>query len=237
MAEWTQMIHAPFEPMDLPYASTVSTRPETGRAVRVPFVVPQDVTSSLNALSKASGVSSFVTLLSALGMLLQRETGQQELVPFVTAACRFRPELRKMVGLVANVLPFRIDLRGDPTPQQLRERVHSYSMKAFAHQAVPFEHLAMMLQPRPSARGHRALVQVQFLFTNSPLPSLNLPSAKLTPANQIDGGLLKPDLLVETCESGGSIEGFWKVRTDLFPEGMAQQFVTNWLALLSGLAA
>jgi amino acid adenylation domain-containing protein len=99
----------------------------------------------LEELSRRGGTTLPVTLLAALQVLLFRYTGQPDVVVGTVSAGRTRPELEPLIGLLANQLPIRADLSGDPTFSELLDRVHEATAAARAHQDLPFARLVETL--------------------------------------------------------------------------------------------
>jgi len=99
----------------------------------------------LRELSRREGTTLPVTLLAALQVLLCRYTGQADLVVGLTSANRDRPELASLVGMVADVLPVRADLSGDPPFAELLGRVREAVAGAQAHQNLPFARIVEAL--------------------------------------------------------------------------------------------
>ncbi|RIK37175.1 MAG: non-ribosomal peptide synthetase, partial [Chloroflexi bacterium] len=132
----------------------------------------------LKRLSAQAGTTLFMTLLAAFTTLLQRYTGQADIVVGAPIAGRNRAELEPLIGFFVNTLVLRIDQAGNPRFRQLLERVRAVTLAAYAHEEVPFEKLVEELQPvRDLSRN--PLCQVAFqLFTAPPatLPASATPS-------------------------------------------------------------
>jgi amino acid adenylation domain-containing protein len=107
---------------------------------------------ALRELSKQRGTTLFVTLLTALQVLLHRYSGQDDIVVGTVSANRSRPELAPLIGFLVNTLPIRTDLSGDPTFLELLERVRETTVAAYAHQDLPFARLveALRIERDPS---------------------------------------------------------------------------------------
>lgn len=221
---------APAQPLHLPLPRQHHLT-ATGPAARKPFVLQGETACGLQRLARAAQVSNFVVLLTALGILLHRLTGEAHPTVFVTAAARYRPELRQVIGLLANLLPMRLDLDGNPTIRALLRRVHELAVTAFAHQALPFEQMLQIVPGIPP-------VEVQFLFHNSPIAGIPLQEAGLAALEPgIHNGLQKPPLILDVHEDGGRFHGCWSVREDLLDAEFAGTFTDAWLELLGELGS
>jgi amino acid adenylation domain-containing protein len=108
----------------------------------------------LRELSRREGTTLFVTLTAGLLALLQRYTGQTDLVVGTASANRARPELRPLIGYLVNMLPVRADLSGDPAFTEVLARVAEATTGAYAHQDLPFAKLVETLKvERDPSRG------------------------------------------------------------------------------------
>src|SRR4029078_212971 len=109
----------------------------------------------------------FMTLLAGFQTLLHRYTSQAEVVVGTTVANRDRVEFEDLIGCFVNVLALRTNCSGDPSFEELLESVRETTLKAYAHQGVPFEKIVDELQPerRP---GCAPLVQALCQFQNQP---------------------------------------------------------------------
>lgn len=129
-------------PMDRPRHNVMTNN---GAIVRHTF--SPVLTQRLVALSKAQGVTLFVTLYSAWQVLLQRYTGQDDIPVGTPITTRNRPELTQLVGLFINTLVLKSDLQGNPDFITLLKRNRKIAFGAFARQEVPYEKLVEALKP------------------------------------------------------------------------------------------
>jgi amino acid adenylation domain-containing protein len=116
----------------------------------------RDVLDGLREVSRREGTTLPVTLLAALQVLLYRYTGQTDVVVGAVSAGRTggelagpeltRPELAGLVGLVADMLPIRADLSGDPAFAEVLGRVQEAVDGARAHRELPFARVVEVLQ-------------------------------------------------------------------------------------------
>ena len=106
----------------------------------------RDALEGLRDLSRREGTTPFVTMLAALQALLQRYTGQDDIVVGTVSANRDRAELEPLIGFLVNTLAIRTDLSGDPTFAELLRRVRETTVGAYAHQDLPFAKLVEELR-------------------------------------------------------------------------------------------
>ena len=242
---WRGILDRPLRPLRLPTLVPGMRPGETGPTLQEEFHVPREVAEGLHHLARAARVSDFVTMLSALAIWLtglpppaggRTADATSEVTVFVTSAARYRPELLRMVGLLANILPFRLDLSGDPSIGAVLNRVHEYSTLAFSNQALPFEHMLPWLRMEGWSAGATP-VQVQFLFNNTDIPLLVVPgTGRLVPAHEVGTQVQKPPLVLEVAENHGEYTGCWRARLDLFDAEVVRQINESWVALLRELA-
>jgi amino acid adenylation domain-containing protein len=215
----------------LPVLELETDRPRplvpTYRGSAVPLRLSRRLTGDLKALAQRKGVTIFMTLLAGFQTLLHRYTSQQDIVVGTTVANRDRFELENLIGCFVNLLPLRTDCSGDPTFDELLEAVRETTLKAYAHQALPFENLLEEVQPerRP---GYAPLVQVLCQFQNQPmLAELTLPGLKLSFPG-FEFATSEWDLILDLSDGAEGLAGALFFNTDLFDSdtiaGMAEHF-------------
>ena len=129
--------------------------------------VDADLTRALHEVALHCGSSLFMVLLAAFAVLLQRLSGQSDLVIGTPVAGRTRREVEPLIGFFVNTLALRLDLSGNPTVSRLLERVRCATLDALDHQDVPFQKLVQELQPERTT-SHTPIFQVMFVLQNAP---------------------------------------------------------------------
>ncbi len=144
-----------------------------------PVRLPAARTRALAALGAGSGASLFMTLLAGFLALLERLTGQTDLVIGSPIANRRQPEHEGLIGFLVNTLVLRCDLSGEPGFLELTARVRRVVLEAFGHQDLPFERLVEELSPARDL-SRNPLFQTLFALHGAP-PRLDLPDLELSP--------------------------------------------------------
>lgn len=146
LAYWKQQLGGRLPVLELP---TDRPRPalQTFRGDRESVVLSPQLGEAIKTLSRNSGVTLFMTLLAAFQTLLYRHTGQEDILVGSPLAGRNRSEIERLIGFFINTLVLRSDLSGNPSFQELLQRVRQVALGAYAHQDMPFEKLVEELHP------------------------------------------------------------------------------------------
>jgi non-ribosomal peptide synthetase component F len=118
--------------------------------------------------SHEEGGTLFMALVAALKTLLHRYLDQDDLLVATNVANRNRPGTEGLIGPLANTVILRTNIGGDPSPREVMRRVRATTLAAFAHQDIPFEDLAEILQ-RERDLDPAGLAPVMFLLHNASL--------------------------------------------------------------------
>jgi len=197
------------------------------------FEISASLTEQLQSLSQKSGVTLFMTIVTAFFILLSRYTGQEDIVIGVPIANRLRVEVESLMGCFVNTLVLRSQLHGQPTFLELLQQVRQNALEAYANQDLPFEQLVEALQPE-RLLSHSPLFQVMFAWENVQIDALELPNLKVTPL-RTDHFTAKADLNVEMMETDRGIQGIFEFNTDLFDAATIKRMVENYQTLLEGI--
>jgi amino acid adenylation domain-containing protein len=200
-----------------------------------PVLISNSLTGALKTLSKKEGVTLFMTLLAAFNTLLQRYTGQEDLVLGSPIAGRIRGDMENLIGLFINTLVLRTDLSGNPTFRELLRRVREVALDAYAHQDVPFEKLIEDLQLERSL-SFAPLFQVMFVLQNTPVATLKLVGSTVSPVT-IKRETTLFDLFLSLAERDEGLHGTLSYRTDLFDGATISRMISRFRILLHGIVA
>ncbi len=234
LADWKQQLGQILPPLQLP-AKQPRSAVSSERAEIQKFQLDRQVSEALSALSRQQNVTLFMTLLAALQTLLYRYTNQEDIVVGTDLANRTQVETEALIGFFVNILVLRTDMRGNPTFRQLLDRVREVTLKAYAHQDLPFDKLVEELRPDRSL-SQTPLFQVLFVMQNAPMPTLEMAGLTLMPV-AIDSGTAKFDFALFVSETETGIIGSWKYNSDLFDRETIAQMSNRFETLLGSIVA
>ncbi|MBO4204876.1 non-ribosomal peptide synthetase/type I polyketide synthase [Micromonospora echinofusca] len=109
--------------------------------------LPAGLTRRVEQFSRTERVTAFTTLLSAFGVVLSRFGGGQDDLVVGTGMSSRDDRSADLVGFFVDTVPLRLDLRGDPTFQELVARVQLTAADGYEHADLPFDELVEALAP------------------------------------------------------------------------------------------
>jgi amino acid adenylation domain-containing protein len=230
LAFWRQQLSG-VAVLDLPTDRPRPVLPLAASGQRT-VLVPPGLTRQLRSFSRGRGCTPFMALLAAFQALLHRYTGQEDVAVGSPVANRNRGEVEPLIGFFINMLVLRTDLAGDPSFEELVERVRRIAIDAYAHQDLPFEKLVEELRPDRDLR-RTPLFQVSFQLLNVPTASLDLPGLAPRPL-ELGARSAKFDLDLALREREEGLDGLLDYDADLFDPATMERLLSHLESLLAG---
>jgi alpha-ketoglutarate-dependent taurine dioxygenase len=201
------------------------------------FLLDHTVSGELKALSRSEGVTLFVTLLAAFQLLLNRHSGQEDIVVGTDVANRFPIETEQLMGFFVNQLVLRTDLSHNPTFRELLRRVQDVTLDAYEHQDVLFDKIVEALRPDRS-RSRTPLFQAKLVLQNAPIEALALPGLRIEHVTLEKGTrTAKFDLLLTTVETVNGLAVNIECSAELFDDDAIAQFSERFTSLVRDIVA
>lgn len=196
-------------------------------------LLSQSLTDDLKALSRSEQVTLYVTLLTALQILLCRYSGQEDISVGTSFANRNQLAIEDVIGLFANILVVRTDFSNDPTLSQVLQRVGETARRVSAHAEIPFEKVVQELQPERDL-SRNPLFQVSFdCLLGIPL-ELNVPGIGISPV-EVDTGTAKFDLTLAIEETECGLKTVWEYSAELFDDSTIGRMMKHFEVLLESM--
>ncbi|HEV7376647.1 MAG TPA: amino acid adenylation domain-containing protein, partial [Pyrinomonadaceae bacterium] len=206
----------------------------THRAESETFTISPATLGSLEELSRQQNVTLFMTLLAAYYVLLYRYTGQEDINLGSPVVGRSRVETEELIGFFINSLVLRGDMSGNPSFQDLLQRVREMVLDAQSNQDVPFEKIVEALQPERSLL-QTPLFQSVFRIENMQAGgSFELPGLTITPVS-VESKTTEFDLIFSTAKHGDRMTGTVIYSADLFNAATIRRLTSHFQILLEGI--
>ncbi len=136
LAYWRKQLEGAPRRLTLPQRRSRPTV-QTFKGARQDVQFSPELTRGLRELSRREGVTLFMTMLSAFVLLLNRYTGDEDIVVGTPYANRERVEAQQLIGILINTLVLRVDMSGAVTFKDIMRRVREVCLDAYAYQVPP----------------------------------------------------------------------------------------------------
>ena len=194
-----------------------------------------ELTAALEALSRRRGATLFMVLLAGFTALLQRYSGQEEIVIGTAIANRNRMETEGIIGFFVNTLALRVQCEGEMRYGELLERVKDVTLEAYGHQDIPFEKVVQELGVgRELSRN--PLFEVMFVLQNAPQERMRMAGLEVT-LEEVDTETAKFDLNLVLMKEAGKLGGHLQYNADLFEAETIARMVGHYTQLLGSIVA
>ena len=203
---------------------------------REEYRLSNELTQKLKIVSQKYGVSLFMTLLTALSILLSRYSRQEDLCIGTAIANRTHSYTEGLIGFFVNTLVLRSQVKPEQGFNELLQQTRQTCLDAYAHQDIPFEYLVEQLQPERSL-SHNPLFQVMMVLQNTEGAGTNvsLPGLDIQWLEQ-SYPFAKFDLTLDICERGDQLHCMWEYATDLFEAETIGRMAGHFEVLLRAIA-
>ncbi|MGR8930699.1 MAG: amino acid adenylation domain-containing protein [Gammaproteobacteria bacterium] len=141
---------------DRPKPVSLSSRPlyEIGGLLRHTVNLQSDKTNLLRRFAGNAGVSLAQFMIAAIATYLYRITGIEDLVLGMTVTGRSSARVRKIPGMMANVLPLRLAIAPNLRVDELLRRVNKEVLNLLRHQNYRYEELRRDLNLKMAHNQH-----------------------------------------------------------------------------------
>lgn len=224
---------------NLPALQLPTDHPRPGkqsfRGANFSFTLPSGLSQRLKELGLREGVTIFSACLAAFQILLQRYSGQTDIVLGTVVANRDLPETANIIGCLLSTLVIRSHVAPGASCQSFLGQVHREFLEIYEHRDLPFEKLVEELHPERDL-SRNPLFQVAVVFHNAPIGDLQLPGLAVT-AGEVELGITRFDLTLHLMETAAGLKGWIEYSTELFLEQRIARMAAHWQRLLEGMVA
>lgn len=195
----------------------------------------EELTAGLKKLSQEAGTTLYMTLLAGFAVLLERYSGQEDIVVGTPIANRQEAQLEDLIGFFVNTLAMRIRVNRQQSFEDLLKEVRETALDAYRHQDLPFEKLVEAIRPERSL-NRTPIFQVMFALQNVPDIAQRLQGLQVERLVQISP-TARFDLEVFSWEESNDVRLLWVYKRDLFDSWRIEQMEQHYIGVLENMVA
>jgi amino acid adenylation domain-containing protein len=226
---WIKNLRGATPKLNFPYDYPRKEVP-TGFGEKETIKILFESTARLREISRKEHSTLFATVLSALGVLFQRYSGENDICIGTHVANRSRSNLEKIFGMFVNTVPIRLRIDDKEKFGNYLNYVKNVLLEAIDHQDLPFEKIVEALNPERSSNIN-PFFQVSVVWQyNSTLP-LELTNVTGEYIN-IKEGVSPFDITFYLWEKEDHIAGEIEYNTDLLSRKTIIRLRDNFVHLL-----
>ncbi len=192
-------------------------------------------TTALRGLAQRHGCSFYIVLMTGFVLLLQRLTGQRDLIVGLPVGGRGLPENEGVVGMFVNTLAVRFGIEASDTVAQLIRRVRNTCLDAYEHQEAPLSRVMERIgfTGRTDRNG---LFDVMFSYENADQRRLEAGDLSIRTIDQYEGSGMF-DFNIDVIEEDGVARARFHYATSLFEATTIERWRGYYAQLLQALVA
>ncbi|HYE32269.1 MAG TPA: amino acid adenylation domain-containing protein [Methylomirabilota bacterium] len=196
--------------------------------------LPEKLHAELKSFCKREGVTPYMVGMAAFQALLHRYSGQDDIVVGSPIANRTQAQTEPLIGFFANTVLARGRFHNTLTFRQLVAQVKESTIKAQAHQEVPFDKLVEEIQPERNL-SYNPIFQVMLSVYET--PSAGEGGGVNFDFIDVETVTSKFDLTLFLITSGNSLTARFEYATDLFEAQSIRRMLGHFETLLKSALA
>jgi surfactin family lipopeptide synthetase A len=228
-AYWLEKLSGDITPLDIP---TDFRRPvvKTYQGNSIYYSFSEELKKNLDAFNNEKRCSLFMTLTTAVKVLLYKYSGKEDIIIGTPVAGRDHPDLENQIGFYVNTLAFRDQINPKKTFAELLAEVKKTATEGYSHQMYPFDKLIEEIKlPRDTSRS--PLFDVMVVLQNFDITYREV--FKQIEPYQIPMNMSKFDLTFNFNDTGENLDLLIEYNTQLYKKERIDQIASHLLALLN----
>jgi amino acid adenylation domain-containing protein/FkbH-like protein len=227
----TQLRDHPSE-INFPYDFNRKLSP-SGFGGRVAMKLSPELSAKIRNLSQKGNATTFMTLLAAFGLLLNKYSGDDDICIGAPTANRGNSNVEGIIGFFVNTIILRLGFDNSQSFLDLLKLTRKTTLDALAHQDLPFEKLVDTMQPERKLNVN-PITQILFAYQNTPRPPLDLEGIK--PERVLIVDTVSPlDITFYAWDYAGIVEGEFEFNSDILDRETIIRLKDNFINLLENV--
>lgn len=201
---------------------------------RVECEIDDTLNKKLRNLAKKYSATNFMIMLSAWYILLEKYTGQDDIIVGTPVSGRTQEDIRETVGMFVNMLALRNYPVADKKYSEFIVELKERTLEALKNQDYQFDALVEKMNVRRQL-NRSAVFDVSFDYHNMTLYDLEVEGIKFVPY-EISNKAASVDLLL-TCneDNNDNLNFYIDYSTSLFKEDTIKRMTAQYIEVLQQL--
>jgi len=197
---------------------------------RLEFRLEEALELELKRLMTHTGTTLFMVLMAVYNVLLNRYTGQAEIIVGTTTAGRNHADLEHIIGLLLETLAIRNGLEDEQVFEAFLQHVKTNVLEAFENQAYPFRELQKKVADETDL-SRNPLFDVMLMVQNVDMAPLSIKGLKWSPY-EFETKISKVDITLDAVETDEGVVFGLEYCTKLFKKETMERFSRHFINIL-----
>ena len=237
---WSNKLYGNLKRLNLPILQERELV-ENNAVSKMIFSIGNDLYRKIKSFSREAEVTDFMFFLSVYYLMLNKITGDGDIIIGTDAMGRSSKDLQEIVGTFVNILPLRVDVNGSSKYSRFLNQVKECVLEAFDHQAYPYDQIVSLVSSEI-----KQLVDVHFSFDNTidngqELEDLHFKSVAIEEeADNRNTGVnntqsAEYDLEVVVSENEEQFQVLFKYNSSLYDDDTIKIFIDIFINIISNV--
>ncbi|MFF1699347.1 amino acid adenylation domain-containing protein [Streptomyces sp. NPDC058257] len=232
---WREELAGVPQPLNLPLDRPRSAQ-RSSQGDKVTFVAESEVGTGLQKLADERGMTVSMVMEAALGVLLGKLGGGDDVTIGSPIAGRTDEALADLVGFFVNTRVLRVDLSDDPTFDDLLTQVREKTLAAYERQDVPFETLVELINPDRTT-AYQPLFQVMLAWHNWERGEFELPGLDVEFEQHVTSTAMFDLFFNMAVDDSGGLRCDLQYATQLFDRDTVEAIAARFVRVLEQVAS
>ena len=193
--------------------------------------IPPEYTSVLKEISKSESTTLFPTLLSALAILFQRYSGQDDLCIGTATANRQQIKLEKIFGMFVNTTVIRFKIEEEKKFKNFVNQTRDSVLETLSYNDLPFERLVEAVKVKRVSNVN-PIFQVALVWLTNSADSITLNGDITGERITVPEGVSPFDITFYLWENKGCIEGEIEYDIDILDRDTIVRLKNNFIKII-----
>jgi non-ribosomal peptide synthetase component F len=237
---WKHQLAAPLP--ELEFKKSLARNNELSfQTSRQPIELDENLLMSIKAVARRESCTPFMIIFAALDLILYVLTGQEDIRIGTLVANRRQRKTESAIGHFLNTVVLRTKLSPHLSCRQLLRQVREITLAAYAHQELPFEQLARLIETETNIK-RGSLFQVLLSYRNADFPPVNLPGLTFDtlgwqlPMPDSEVTVSACDLIVNIKDTSTKLTGSVNYKTSIFDNNVIASMIERFYKVLQEIA-